>query len=119
MLRLDLPQPSDPGTDHHATTKRVIFGEVDSRVLDRIDSGHERKLREAIELLFVTEIDITGNGPIDDLSAKANPEVSGVKTAQRPNPALAIADASPYLRDLATKRRDRAQSCYDDAPFHE
>ena len=118
MLGFDLPQPADARTDHHAAAERVVLGEVDARVLDRVDRGHDGELRETIEFLFVAGFDVAGRRPIDDFAAEADPVVGGVETAQRGNPAFAVADASPDFRDLAAKRSDRTQTSYDDAPLH-
>ena len=118
VLGFDLRQAADARTDHHAAAERVVLGEVDARVLDRVDGGHHGELREAIELLFVAGLDVARRRPIGDFAAEADAVVRGVETAQRGNPALAVADASPDFRDLAAKRSDRTQTRYDDAPLH-
>src|SRR5215469_12307071 len=118
MLRLDLVQPADARTKNDPATEGVFLGEVEARVLDRVDGRHERELREAVDALGIAQRNVAFGRPIAHFAAKLHLEVRGVEGRDRPDAALAAVDSLPKVFDLTAERGDDAEAGYDDSSLH-
>ena len=93
-----------PEPKNHAAAERVFLREVEARVVHRVDAGHHRELREAIDPLFFLAIDVAFGRPIVDVAAELHLVPGGVEGLQRVNAALAAQNPLPQVIDLAAQR---------------
>ena len=117
-LSLDLLQSADARAQDHAAAEGVFGGKVQAGVIHRIDGGHQRELREAVDPLHFLVGDVVDRIPVVDVAAKLDLERRRVEQPQRMNPAFARQHALPEVVDLTTQRRDDTQTGYDHPSFH-
>ena len=89
------------------------------RVAHGVDAGDHGELREAIDPLGILGRHVVAGRPIVDLAAEVDLVAGGIEQPDLVDAAFARENPLPEIFDLATKRGDRSQSGYDDAPFHE
>ena len=119
VLRFDFGEAADAGAENHAAAERVFLREVEARVVHRVDAGHQRELREAVDPLFFLAIDVAVGRPVVDVAAELDLVAGGVERLQLVNAALAAQNLLPQVVDLAAQRRDGTNAGDDDASFHE
>src|SRR5271166_5447525 len=116
MLGLELVQAADSRTDEHATLVGGELGEVDARILYRSLGGHQRELREAVEVPRLLDTEAGHRVPVTNLAAKVNLELGRVEKGQRPDTAAAGAERLPEGMQALPQRRDHPHAGDDDAP---
>ena len=118
MLLLDLVQTADSAARHHTVAVRIARGEVDSRLLDRLDPAIDGELHEPVHLLGVATGDQVGGVEILDFTAKRDLELGRVEPLDRANAAFAGAKALPEFARLLPEGSDDRNSSDDDTPGH-
>ena len=111
-------QAADAGAEDHAAAERVFLGEVEARVVHRVDAGDQRELREAIDPLVFLAVDVAVGGPVVDVAAELDLVLGRVEGLERVDAALAAENPLPQVVDLAAQRGDGTDPGDDDAPFH-